>query len=159
VADPAQDDHAATQGWVNTQIGAISGSSFSFVGDDSTGTTLNAGETLKIAGGSNISSVIAEPDTVTISLSRDLNGIDTISTDRSDQDLTLSANQAGSVIIDDVLTFSGTASDPSGTPAVTKIYHKTVGGGDTGIYFKNPNGTVGELISKAKATALAIALG
>ena len=159
VADPAQDDHAATQGWVNTQIVAISGSSFSFVGDDSTGITLDSGETLKIAGGSNIASVVAEPDTITISLNRDLNGIDTISTDRSDQDLTLSANQAGSVVIDDVLTFSGTASDPSGTPTATKIYHKTVGGGDTGIYFKNPNDTVGELISKAKATALAIALG
>jgi hypothetical protein len=27
------------------------------------------------------------------------------------------------------------------------------------VYFKNPAGVVGELISKAKATALAIALG
>jgi hypothetical protein len=113
-----------------------------------------------ISGGNNITTTATEePDQINVNLNRDLNGIDSISTDRSDQDLTLSANSAGSIVIDNILTFSSTASDPAGTPATTKIYHKAVGGGDTGIYFKNPNDTVGELISKAKATALAIALG
>jgi hypothetical protein len=42
------------------------------------------------------------------------------------------------------------------------MYSKTVGGGGTGIFFINSavsSGTEGELISKKKATALAIALG
>jgi hypothetical protein len=156
---PTDANHAASKDYVDTEISIISGSSFSFVGDDSTGITLNSGDTLKLAGGSNISIVAAEPDTVTISLNRDLNGIDTISTDRSDQDLQLTANGSGSIVIDNILTFAGTASDPSGTPTHTKLYHKAVGGGVSGVYFKNPAGVVGELISKAKATALAIALG
>ena len=43
-----------------------------------------------------------------------------------------------------------------------KIYNKTAGGGGTGLFFINPavnSGTAGELTSKSKATALAIALG
>ena len=46
--------------------------------------------------------------------------------------------------------------------AVTKLYNKTAAGGGTGLYFINSNissGAEGELISKKKATALAIALG
>jgi hypothetical protein len=161
VADPAQDDHAATQGWVNTQIGAISGSSFSFVGDDSTGITLDAGETLKMAGGSNISSVVAEPDTITISLNNDLTNITSITSDASNGSLTLTANGTGEIVIDPVLTFTLGTANPTATSS-TKVYNKTAGGGGTGLYFKNSNinsGTEGELISKAKATALAIALG
>ena len=157
---PTDPNHAASMAYVDTEIAGIGIANFTFVGDDSTGITINSGETLKLAGGSNISSVVAsEPDTVTISLNRDLNGIDTISTDRSDQDLQLTANGSGSIVIDNILTFAGTASDPSGTPTHTKLYHKAVGGGVSGVYFKNPAGVVGELISKAKATALAIALG
>ena len=44
----------------------------------------------------------------------------------------------------------------------TTLYNKTAGGGGTGLYFRNSaigSGAVGELISKKKATALAIALG
>ena len=103
----------------------------------------------------------AEPDTLTISLGRNLDNIDTISTDRSNQDLTLTSNGTGAVVIDDVLSFSGMASDPTAT-VQTKIYNKTAGGGGTGLYFRNSSigsGAVGELISKSKATALAIALG
>jgi len=158
---PTDGNHAASKSYVDTQLGSISGSSFTFVGDDSTGTILEAGETLKIAGGDNISSVIAEPDTVTISLDRDLNGIDTISTDRSNQDLTLTANGTGEVVIDPVLTFTLGTANPTAITS-TKVYNKTAGGGGTGLYFKNTNidsGTEGELISKKKATALAIALG
>lgn len=158
---PTDANHAASKNYVDTELAAVSGSAFNFVGDDSTGITLSAGETLKISGGSNISSIVAEPDTVTISLERDLNGIDTISTDRSNQDLILTANGTGSVVIEDVLTFSGAAATPTAT-AVTKLYNKTAAGGGTGLYFINSNissGTEGELISKKKATALAIALG
>ena len=116
---------------------------------------------MHIAGATNLSTAATEPDTVTISLSRDLNGIDSVSTDRSNQDLLLTANGTGSVVIEDVLSFSNMATDPTAT-AQTKVYNKTAGGGGTGLYFRNSaigSGAVGELISKSKATALAIALG
>ena len=155
---PTDANHATSKNYVDTEISGIAGSSFSYVGDDSTGITLNAGETLKFAGGSNISSVAAEPDTITVSLSNDLTGITSITSDASNGNLTLTANGTGSIVIDNIVTFAGTASDPT-TGTTTKLYHKAVGGGVSGVYFKNPAGVVGELISKAKATALAIALG
>ena len=155
---PTDANHATSKAYVDTEISGIAGSSFSYVGDDSTGITLNAGETLKFAGGSNISSVAAEPDTITVSLSNDLTGITSITSDASNGNLTLTANGTGSIVIDNIVTFAGTASDPT-TGTTTKLYHKAVGGGVSGVYFKNPAGVVGELISKAKATALAIALG
>jgi hypothetical protein len=155
---PTDANHATSKNYVDTEISGIAGSSFSYVGDDSTGITLNAGETLKFAGGSNISAVAAEPDTITVSLSNDLTGITSITSDASNGDLTLTANGTGSIVIDNIVTFAGTASDPT-TGTTTKLYHKAVGGGVSGVYFKNPAGVVGELISKAKATALAIALG
>ena len=65
------------------------------------------------------------------------------------------------MVINDTLTFSSMASDPTAT-AQTTLYNKTAGGGGTGLYFRNSaigSGAVGELISKKKATALAIALG
>ena len=155
---PTDANHAASKDYVDTQI-VGGGFTIGFRGDDSAVVSVNTGNSVLVAGGSNISTAATEQDTITVSLDRDLNGIDTISTDRSDQNLTLTANSAGSIVIDNILTFAGVASDPAGTPTITKIYHKAVGGGDTGIYFKNPNNTVGELISKSKATALAIALG
>ena len=155
---PTDSNHATSKAYVDTEISGIAGSSFSYVGDDSTGITLNAGETLKFAGGSNISAVAAEPDTITVSLSNDLTGITSITSDASNGNLTLTANGTGSIVIDNIVTFAGTASDPT-TGTTTKLYHKAVGGGVSGVYFKNPAGVVGELISKAKATALAIALG
>jgi len=159
IADPTDSDHAATKNYVDTQI--ISGGfSINFEGDDSTAISINTGSTIYISGGNNITtSATEEPDQINVNLNRDLNGIDSVSTDRSNQNLTLTANGTGAIVINNILTFDSTASDPAGTPTTTKIYHKAVGGGDTGIYFKNPNDTVGELISKSKATALAIALG
>ena len=154
-ATPTNDNHVATRGYVLGNAG------LKIAGDDSTVVTINAGATAKFSGTNGITTVAAEPDTLTISLGRDLDNIDTISTDRSNQDLTLTANGTGAVVINDVLSFSGMATDPTAT-AQTKIYNKTAGGGGTGLYFRNSNigsGAVGELISKKKATALAIALG
>ena len=154
-ATPTNDNHVATRGYVLGNAG------LKMAGDDSTVVTINAGATAKFSGTNGITTVAAEPDTLTISLGRDLDNIDTISTDRSNQDLTLTANGTGAVVINDVLSFSGMATDPTAT-AQTKIYNKTAGGGGTGLYFRNSNigsGAVGELISKKKATALAIALG
>jgi hypothetical protein len=161
LADPTQSDHAATKTYVDTQVSGIAGFSLKVAGDDSTQITVASGNTLQFSGTNGITTAGAEPDTITISLGRNLDNIDTISTDRSNQDLTLTSNGTGAVVIDDVLSFSGMATDPTAT-AQTKIYNKTAGGGGTGLYFRNSNigsGAVGELISKSKATALAIALG
>jgi len=101
--------------------------------------------------------------TATTSIANDAITIDdhTIKTTRSNDDLILEATGTGNVVINDTLTFSSMASDPTAT-AQTTLYNKTAGGGGTGLYFRNTaigSGAVGELISKKKATALAIALG
>ena len=162
IGEPTQSDHASTKNYVDTQVAGASGSfSISVTGDDSTVVPIATGNILDIAGGSNISTVAVEPDTVTISLSQNLTDINSIDTGSSNGDLILRANGTGDVVINDTLTFSGAASTPTAS-AVTKIYNKTAGGGGTGLYFINSNissGTEGELISKKKATALAIALG
>jgi len=157
---PSNANHAASKSYVDSQVSG-GGYSLFFNGDDSTSITASAGTTVYFSGGDNITtSATEEPDQLNINLNRDLQGIDSISTDRSDQDLTLTANGTGSVVIEDVLTFSGTASTPTAT-TVTKLYNKTPAGGGTGLYFINSqvSATEGELISKKKATALAIALG
>jgi hypothetical protein len=155
---PTDGNHATSKSYVD---GVISGGGFTifFTGDDSSVIQASPGATVDIAGGSNISTVATEePDTITISLDQNLNNINSISNGSTSGDLQLTANSTGSIIIDNILTFAGTASDPA-TGTTTKLYHKAVGGGVSGVYFKNPAGVVGELISKAKATALAIALG
>jgi len=160
VAEPSQPDHAATRNYVDTQI-VSGGFTIGFTGDDSTTVSINTGNTVDIAGGSNISTTAAEPDTVTVNLDNDLTNITSITSDASNGDLELVANGTGHVVINDILTFSAAASTPS-ADTVTKLYNKTAAGGGTGLYFINSNissGAEGELISKKKATALAIALG
>ena len=154
-ATPTADDHVATRGYVLGNAG------LKITGDDSTVVTILAGATAKFSGSGGISTVASEPDTLTVSLDRDLSGITSITSDASNGDLELKANGTGHIVINDIFTFSGMASDPSATTQ-TKVYNKTAGGGGTGLYFRNSNigsGAVGELISKSKATALAIALG
>ena len=156
-----ESDQAATKGYVDAEVSGAAGFSLKVAGDDSTQITITTGNTLQFTGGSNISTAGAEPDTITMSLDNDLTGITSITSDASNGDLTLVANGTGHVVINDTLSFSGMATDPTAT-AQTKLYNKTAGGGGTGLYFRNSNigsGAVGELISKSKATALAIALG
>ena len=158
---PTDGNHATSKSYVD---GVVSGGGFSifFTGDDSSVIQASAGATVDITGGSNISTVATEePDTITVSLNNDLTGITSITSDASNGDLTLSANGTGEIVIDDILTFTVGTANPTATTS-TKIYNKTAAGGGTGLYFKNSNinsGTEGELISKKKATALAIALG
>ena len=158
---PANANDATSKSYVDTQISGVASFNLKVAGDDSAQVTVGNNNTLQFSGANGITTAATEPDTVTISLGRDLDNIDTISTDRTNQDLTLTSNGTGAVVIDDVMSFSGMATDPTAT-AQTKIYNKTAGGGGTGLYFRNSNigsGAVGELISKSKATALAIALG
>ena len=159
IAEPAQSDHAATKSYVD----ATSASTIQIAGDDSSVVSLGgSADTLQLLGGTNISNTtVVGADSITFNLNNDLTGITSITSDASNGNLTLATNGTGDVVIDDTLTFSAAASDPTAT-SVTKIYNKTVGGGGTGLFFINSavnSGTAGELISKSKATALAIALG
>jgi hypothetical protein len=161
IAEPSESDHAASKNYVDNQIAGGGAFSLRIAGDDSTQVTVGTGSTIQFTGGSNINTVTAEPDTVTISVDNDLTNITSITSDASNGDLTLVTNGTGDVVINDTLTFSGAASTPTAT-SVTKLYNKTAAGGGTGLYFINSNissGAEGELISKKKATALAIALG
>ena len=159
---PADANHAASKAYVDAQVVGAGGiTNFSIVGDDSTGVIVGDGDDVKISGGSNISAAATNPDTITISLNNDLNNITSVTSDASNSNLTLTANGTGSVSINNILTFSSNASTPAAA-SVTKLYSKTVGGGGTGVFFINSavgSPTEDELISKKKATALAIALG
>lgn len=159
---PSDNNHAASKAYVDSQVVAASGmTNFEIVGDDSTGVTVGDNNTVQIVGGANIDVIVTEPDTVTVSLEQNLNNINSISNGSTNGDLTLTANGTGSLVVNNILTFGSTASTPSAT-SITKLYSKTVSGGGTGVFFINSavgSGTEDELISKKKATALAIALG
>jgi hypothetical protein len=158
---PSDNNHAASKAYVDT---ATSGGSFSigFRGDDSAVVSVTSGNSVLIAGNTNLSTAATEADTVTITLDSDLTDITSITSTASNSNLTLTANGTGSVVINEILTFdSNQGSDPS-AGSVTKLYAKTPSGGGTGVFFINSSvssGTADELISKKKATALAIALG
>jgi hypothetical protein len=163
VLDPTASSHAATKNYVDTEVSAIGGAfSINFTGDDSTTVAVASGNTVDIAGGSNISTTAAEPDTVTINLNQNLTDINSVSTGSSNGDLIVQANGTGSIVVDNILTFNSTASTPTIDSSIPKLYHKTAAGGGTGVFFVNSDVSAteeGELISKKKATALAIALG
>ena len=147
---PTDNNHAASKAYVDSSIVGASMSDFQIVGDDSTG--------FRILGGTNIASVAAT-DTVTLNLDTTLTSVNSI-TSATGQNLTL-VGDTGLVVVNNILTFNTNATTPTAA-AITKLYSKTVGGGGTGVFFINSavsSGTEGELISKKKATALAIALG
>ena len=160
IAEPGQSDHAATKNYVDNQVS--SGSfSIGFRGDDSAVVSVTSGNSVLIAGNTNLSTAGTEADTVTISLAQNLTDINSVSTGSSNGDLIIQANGTGSIVVDNILTFNSAASTPTAS-TITKLYNKTAAGGGTGLYFINSNissGAEGELISKKKATALAIALG
>jgi len=159
---PTDANHAASKSYVDTEVSSAAGFSLKVAGDDSTQITIATGNTLQFSGGANIHTDATEPDTITVNLNEKLTGIDSITGSTSNADITISANSTGSVVIDDVLTFPANRSgDPTAT-AITKIFAQTPSGGGTGLFFNNTSvgsGAAGELISKKKATALAIALG
>ena len=161
VAEPAQSDHAATKNYVDSTVSG-GGFSIGFRGDDSAVVSVASGNSVLITGGTNLSTAATEADTVTISLAQNLTDINSISTGSSNGNLIVQANGSGSVVVDSILTFdSNQGSDPTDS-TVTKLYAKTPSGGGTGLFFINTSvssGTADELISKKKATALAIALG
>ena len=166
VAEPTAGSDAATKTYVDAAGGvSLSGSTNNQV-VTVTGANALAGEanltfdgsTLGVTGAITTSGDAGDISTQTINID---SGSATISGLRSNEDLILKASGTGNVVINDTLSFSSMASDPTAT-AQTTLYNKTAGGGGTGLYFRNTaigSGAVGELISKKKATALAIALG
>ena len=156
---PAHANHATSKSYVDS----TAASSIMIAGDDSSLITLGGStDTLQLLGGRNLSNTtVVGVDSITFNLNQNLVDVNSIDTGSSNANLILRANGSGDVEISDTLTFSAPASTPGAT-SVTKIYNKTVGGGGTGLFFINSavsSGTEGELISKSKATALAIALG
>ena len=162
VAEPAASSDVATKNYVDsTSAGAALTGSTNNTVVTVTGASAIQGEanltfdgtTLAVTGNITATTTIAN-DAVSI--------IDNVVTaTRSNDDLILKASGTGNVVVNDTLTFSAMATDPTAT-AQTTLYNKTAGGGGTGLYFRNSaigSGAVGELISKKKATALAIALG
>ena len=156
---PTDANHATSKNYVDI----TAASNILIASDDSSIISLGGStDTLQLLGGRNISNTaVVGADSITFDLNQVLTDITSITATGANGDLTLITNGTGDVIINDTLTFSAAASDPA-ADTVTKIYNKTAGGGGTGIFFRNSNigsGAVDELISKSKATALAIALG
>ena len=161
VAEPAASSDAATKNYVDSAGGAVLTGSTNNQVTTVTGANAITGEANLTFDGTVLA--VTGNITATTSIANDAIKIDdhTITTTRSNDDLVLKASGTGNVVIDDTLTFSAMATDPTAT-AQTVLYNKTAGGGGTGLYFRNTaigSGAVGELISKKKATALAIALG
>ena len=163
VAEPSNISDAATKNYVDSSILSGSMSSFDVVGDDSTALTIGDSQDLSILGGRNIAtSGTSATDTLTIDLDNALTDVNSV-TAQSGSNLTLSADETSNyyVIVSNVMTFNSKISDPL-AGSITRMYAKTPAGGGTGVFFVNSDvnsGSAGELISKKKATALAIALG
>ena len=128
---PSHANHAASKSYVDST--SAGGFTLKVAGDDSTQVTVGSGSTIKFAGASGISTVASEPDTVTISLGQNLTNINSIDQGSSNGNLILRANGTGDVVINDTLTWSAAASDPTAT-SVTKIYNKAVSGGGTDCF-------------------------
>jgi hypothetical protein len=76
----------------------------------------------------------------------------------TNQDLYLQGNGTGYVVINDVAKFAYQGSAPSNQTNFTMLFANTVGSGGTGLYVVN-SGTGDELITKTKATVLALIFG
>ena len=146
---PSDDNHAASKSYVDAQVG----------GGNATGDLTITGST--IATPSNADLTLTPGGTGAVDMGAIRIRHNHIEGTRSNDDILIQPAGTGAVVIQDVLTFEANASTPT-AGTITKIYSKTAAGGGTGVFFNNSNissGTEGELISKKKATALAIALG
>ena len=146
---PSDNNHAASKSYVDAQVG----------GAAATGDLTITGST--IATPSNADLTLTPGGTGAVDMGAIRIRDNHIEGTRSNDDILIQPSGTGAVVIQDVLTFEANSSDPT-AGSITKIYSKTVSGGGTGVFFNNSavsSGAAGELISKKKATALAIALG
>ncbi len=162
IGEPSASTDATTKNYVDTAVSTAGYiTSFDIAADSGTAQTMVDADTITIAGGENISTTVSSVDTVTINLDQNLNNINSISNGSTNGDLTLTANGTGAVVVNNIFTFNSNASTPTAT-SITKLYSKAPSYGDTGVFFVNTavkSGVEQELISKRKATVLAIALG
>ena len=146
---PSDSNHAASKSYVDTQVG----------GAANTGDITFTGSTIQSP--SNADLTLTPGGTGAVDMGAIRIRDNHIEGTRSNDDILIQPSGTGAVVIQDVLTFEANSSDPT-AGSITKIYSKTVSGGGTGVFFNNSavsSGAAGELISKKKATALAIALG
>lgn len=73
-------------------------------------------------------------------------------------DLVLTGAGSGTVYVNDILKLGYQSSAPSYIASTTQLFANTVGSGGTGLYVVN-SGTGDELITKTKATVLALIFG
>jgi len=112
----------ATQSYVTSQ-GYITNSTTTIVGDDSTGTTLNSGETFKIAGGNNITTSV-DNDVLSIQGATDINVNSITSDDSTAIQINDGLNVAGTIDMQGN-TVTGLATPSADSDAATKAYVDT----------------------------------
>jgi hypothetical protein len=147
---PSDPNHAASRSYVDSQVG----------GAAATGDLNITGST--IATPSNADLTLTPGGTGAVDMGAIRIRDNHIEGTRSNDDILIQPSGTGAVVIQDVITFESTASTPTIDSSIPKLYHKTASGGGTGVFFVNSDVSAteeGELISKKKATALAIALG
>ena len=147
---PSDANHAASKSYVDAQVG----------GGNAVGDLSIAGSTITAPSNADLDLTVSGTGGVVLdgAIRFRQNHIEGV---RSNEDILIQPSGTGAVVVQDVLTVEANASTPT-AGTITKIYSKTAAGGGTGVFFNNSNissGTEGELISKKKATALAIALG
>jgi len=163
VAEPSNISDAATKNYVDNAITTGSMSEFYIVDDSANSQTIQQANSITFAAGRNTSTQVFATDTVKINLDNALTDVNSV-TATAGNNLTISADDTAGqfVIINNVLSFNAKISDPAFPGSITRVYAKTPAGGGTGLFFVNSDvnsGSADELISKKKATALAIALG
>ena len=163
VAEPTDNSDAATKNYVDNAITSGSMSEFSIADQNGLNQTIQDSDTITFDAGQNTNTEVVTTGTVKINLNTALTDVNSV-TAETGSNLTLSADDTAGefVIINNILSFNAKISDPAFPGSITRLYAKTPAGGGTGVFFVNSDvnsGSAGELISKKKATALAIALG
>jgi len=162
VAEPAHISDATTKNYVDGAITSGSMNEFYIVDQNGANQTIQQADTITFNSGQNTNTEVVTDGTIKINLNSALTDVTSV-TAETGSNLTLTADNTSSkyVIVHNVLTFNAEISDPL-AGSITRIYAKAPAGGGTGLFFVNSginSGTADELISKKKATALAIALG
>jgi hypothetical protein len=113
-SDTALATQQSIKAYVDSQVtSGVSGGTMTFVGDDSSGSTLNIGNTLSIVGGNSVSSSVTN-DTVTLELDKDIN-VNTIS-----------SGDSTSVTVNDGLIVTGNLSFDGGVSVSTILDEDTL---------------------------------
>ena len=127
LANPTQSDHAATKAYVDSVGGAVLTGSTNNQVTTVTGANAITGEANLTFDGTTLA--VTGNITATTSIANDAVSIidNVVTATRSNDDLVLKASGNGNIVVNDTLTFSAMATDPTAT-AQTILYNKTAGG-------------------------------